>query len=243
MNNYVKLIAKCTTDVEASKVQYWLYRQEKSEQLIENITVIDPTKRVIIILHNHSGCKEVNSTVTIKDAYVKRYNNVNVIIPDYGFYVNSDYPSSRCNLPYIGKNIARFICQLNNKLKINASDIHIVGQGLGGQLAGLVGLYVQDICGKIGRITALDPAGPLYQNIHKDDRLDETDATFVDVIYTNQGRLGYDGNLGHVHFYPNNGRTQPNCDYILNDLELENIAKVALEYSKLKKSYTIYGFN
>lgn len=57
----------------------------------------------------------------------------------------------------------------------------------------------------------LDPAGPLFSNNNKDNRIDETDANFVQIIHTNDGRLGYRGRLGHADYYPNGGRSQPGC--------------------------------
>lgn len=47
----------------------------------------------------------------------------------------------------------------------------------------------------------------------KDDRLDETDAEFVDIIHSCGGLLGYKHSHGHADFYPNSGRAQqPGCE-------------------------------
>lgn len=37
---------------------------------------------------------------------------------------------------------------------------------------------------KVGRITALDPAGLYFHGVNKSSRLDPSDAGFVDVIHT-----------------------------------------------------------
>ncbi|CAF0985610.1 unnamed protein product, partial [Brachionus calyciflorus] len=63
---------------------------------------------------------------------------------------------------------------------------------------------------KIQRITGLDPAGPLFRNVTKEDRLDKTDADLVDVIHTDS-ILGLDEPIGHKDFYPNGGETQKGC--------------------------------
>lgn len=64
---------------------------------------------------------------------------------------------------------------------------------------------------RIPRITGLDPAFPLYfggRSFH----LSSGDATFVDVIHTNAGILGYPTPIGDVDFYPNGGKLfQPGC--------------------------------
>lgn len=66
---------------------------------------------------------------------------------------------------------------------------------------------------KFGRITALDPSGPLTINEHKarNNRLCLSDADFVDVIHTDIYYSVYRKPLGHVDFYPNDGRNQPGC--------------------------------
>lgn len=63
----------------------------------------------------------------------------------------------------------------------------------------------------IARITGLDPAGPLYEGQPPSERLDKSDATFVDVVHTNTVLSGYAASLGHVDFYVNGGQTQPDC--------------------------------
>lgn len=65
-------------------------------------------------------------------------------------------------------------------------------------------------------VAGLDPAGPLFEKEHKDARLDESDANFVDVIHSNGeqlflGGLGSWHPMGDVDFYPNGGRMQSGC--------------------------------
>ena len=60
----------------------------------------------------------------------------------------------------------------------------------------------------------LDPAGPDFYKSETPDRLDPSDAQFVDVIHTDVAdRLhegfGHRDALGHVDFYPNGGSAQP----------------------------------
>lgn len=44
-------------------------------------------------------------------------------------------------------------------------------------------------------------------------RIDRTDAKSVDIIHTDINGFGLGENLGHIDFYPNGGRLQPNCIY------------------------------
>ena len=60
----------------------------------------------------------------------------------------------------------------------------------------------------------LDPAGPEFYLSEIADRLDASDALFVDVIHTDgaphvASGFGHLDALGDVDFYPNDGSTQP----------------------------------
>ncbi|XP_027437928.1 lipase member H isoform X4 [Zalophus californianus] len=60
-------------------------------------------------------------------------------------------------------------------------DIYMIGVSLGAHIAGFVGKMYN---GQLGRITGLDPAGPLFNGRPPEDRLDPGDAQFVDVIHS-----------------------------------------------------------
>ena len=69
---------------------------------------------------------------------------------------------------------------------------------------------------------ALDPAGPLFNGASEPERLDKTDADFVDVIHTNAGNLftghfGFLDPLGHADFYINGGKEQFGCPPFVSD--------------------------
>ena len=50
----------------------------------------------------------------------------------------------------------------------------------------------------------------------REDKLDATDAFFVDAIHTCAGALGYYSDLGNADFYPNSGMpSQPGCCCII----------------------------
>lgn len=54
---------------------------------------------------------------------------------------------------------------------------------------------------KIPRITGLDPAMPLFVTANADNKLDASDAEFVDVIHTNALVQGKIEQCGHIDFY------------------------------------------
>ncbi len=63
-------------------------------------------------------------------------------------------------------------------------------------------------------VYVVDPAGPNFYYSDAPDRLDASDALFVDVIHTDGAPrmvsgFGHLDALGHVDFYPNGGSAQP----------------------------------
>lgn len=104
------------------------------------------------------------------------------------------YSRAVADTPLIARQITIFLhylAQLSGT-HLNEPDfvrkIHFVGHSLGAHIGAYVG---QDLAGRMGRITGLDPAGPSYDQMPIQRRLDPTDAQLVDVIHTNSGKLKY----------------------------------------------------
>ena len=90
------------------------------------------------------------------------------------------------------------------------NSFHVLGASLGAHVAGYVGHFSK---GQIGRITGLDPSGPLFHSVPPEDKLDPSDAQFVDVIHTAGKWVGNSDLSGHVDFFPNLGLApQPGCE-------------------------------
>lgn len=79
---------------------------------------------------------------------------------------------------------------------------------------------MQNLTGQsIGRITGLDPAGPLYLLATAEQRLADTDADLVVALHTDGGVLGYLGQIGDIDFYANGGTPhQPGCYDFLSSM-------------------------
>lgn len=60
-------------------------------------------------------------------------------------------------------------------------------------------------------LLGLDPAMPLFITASNDNKLDPSDAAFVDVIHSNALVQGKIERCGHVDFYMNGGILQPGC--------------------------------
>ena len=59
--------------------------------------------------------------------------------------------------------------------------------------------------------SGLDPAMPFFATLNTDQKLDASDAVFVDVIHTNAFVQGKIEACGDVDFYVNGGIRQPGC--------------------------------
>ncbi|XP_025407553.1 pancreatic triacylglycerol lipase-like isoform X2 [Sipha flava] len=97
------------------------------------------------------------------------------------------------------------------------SNIHMIGHNLGAHVLGVCGANFYKLTKKkIGRITGLNPKGPMpispwerLMNLRR--LLKKDDAEFVDLIHTAKVDK-FPRTTGHVEFYPNGGKTpQPGC--------------------------------
>nr|XP_049701707.1 pancreatic lipase-related protein 2-like [Helicoverpa armigera] len=112
---------------------------------------------------------------------------------------------------FIGEKLGAMLAALVNA-GLDPSNIHLIGHSLGSHISGFTGKTFRNLTGTlIGRISGLDPAGPCFADVEASCRLNKEDAKFVDVIHTDDGVYGLEGQIGHVDFYPNGGSKQPNC--------------------------------
>lgn len=110
------------------------------------------------------------------------------------------------NTKHAGACVAQLVERI---LEYGSNDIHVIGFSLGAQLSNYIARNLGSFL--LPRITGLDPAMPLFITAPANDKLDPTDAAYVDVIHTNalvQGKLE---RCGHADFYMNGGIIQPGC--------------------------------
>ncbi|XP_051537241.1 lipase member H-like isoform X1 [Myxocyprinus asiaticus] len=134
--------------------------------------------------------------------------DMNLIVVDW------NHGATNINYLKVVKNtrvVAAKLIDLIHKMKENGAalgSIHMIGISLGAHISGFTGAKFN---GEIGRITALDPAGPQFNGQPISDRLDSSDAQFVEALHTDIDALGYRNLLGHIDYYANGGADQPGC--------------------------------
>ncbi|XP_012547063.1 pancreatic lipase-related protein 2 [Bombyx mori] len=173
--------------------------------------MFDITKQVKIIIHGYKDSSQ--SAVPLELA--KSYNSkgmFNVFLVDAEDMMNKRYITCVHNARLIGKRLANLLANLEN-FGANADDFHLLGISLGAHIAGWAGKYFRLYKRRsIGRITGLDPAGPCFSHAYSDQRLDKSDALYVDVLHSNRLVQGIIEPLGHADFYINGGGpNQPGC--------------------------------
>ena len=115
----------------------------------------------------------------------------NVVAVDWSKLSSWDnYPQAANNAVIVGEHIGKVLSDLIRKTGLNPKDIHIVGHSLGSHVSAHIGRQIQKSgLGKVGRITALDPAKPWFDGSNRPQRISKNDADFVDVIHTNSGSI------------------------------------------------------
>lgn len=174
-------------------------------------SIFDITKQTKVVIH---GFRD-NSQSAVPQDLAQAYNEkkmFNVLLVDSEELIDKGYILSAHNARLVGKRLANLLANLEN-FGVNAEDIHLLGISLGAHIAGWAGKYFRQYRNRsLGRITGLDPAGPCFSYAYSDQRLDKSDADYVDVIHSNRLVQGVIESLGHADFYINGGGpNQPGC--------------------------------
>ena len=194
-----------------------------TELTLENCSNLLKNQKTVFVIHGWRD--NVHDWVLDSMKDLDEIEPLNAISVDWSDGAATlDYPQAASNTQLVGRQIAIFISELIERNVLDSSSlIHLSGHSLGGQTAGYAGKYFTRISNaKIGKITGMDPAGPMFElpsRVSESDRkmihLHKDDADFVDVIHTTGGSLpqglGMTSAVGHADFYPNGGQIQPGC--------------------------------
>lgn len=144
-------------------------------------------------------------------AQIFEKGDYNVMVVDWSWGSKAAYHTSIENGKIAAKQTVIVLKNIQKETGISKEKISIVGHSLAAHIAGWIGMDFP-----VARITGLDPAGPAFHNnVSVDERLDPTDADFVDVWHCNAGDclpyLGINYDAGDVDFWINGGSHQSSC--------------------------------
>uniref|UniRef100_A0A8D0HQ82 triacylglycerol lipase n=1 Tax=Sphenodon punctatus TaxID=8508 RepID=A0A8D0HQ82_SPHPU len=150
---------------------------------------------------------------SLVSALQEREKDANVVVVDWLALAHQLYTDAVNYTKVVGKDVAKLLNWLQKKEYFQLENVHIIGYSLGAHVAGYAGNYAD---GTIGRITGLDPAGPMFEVAEPNRRLSPDDANFVDVLHTYTREtlgvsIGIQMPVGHIDIYPNAGDYQPGC--------------------------------
>lgn len=205
-------------------MSFLLYRGTVSTP-VTNATINDHlnfSRPVVIFIHgwNQDGYEDFIEQMST--AYSKSTSKVNFLVVNWEALAFKNYFTAAFSVKFIGEETGRLIYTISKnfadiQLKKNYFDkIHIIGHSLGAHIGGIASKFLQKEASiLIGRVTGLDPAGPLFTCpflVPSKYRLSKKDAQFVDLIHTDIFLAGTALPLGHADFYVNfGGPIQPAC--------------------------------
>lgn len=141
---------------------------------------IHPKGNIYMIVHGYldSGdrpwVQELMNALLDKD----RTGFASVITIDWSDGASPPYTQAVANIRLVGVITAHVLFMIYEQFKMkNLDNVHLIGHSLGAHLSGYTGSTLQNEFDlTLGRITALDPAAPLFTATESIVRLDANDA-------------------------------------------------------------------
>ncbi|XP_053930029.1 lipase member H isoform X4 [Cuculus canorus] len=229
------------TDLKVKLLLYTRQNPNCAEELNSTPSMyLDVTKKTTFIIHGYRLTGSAPVWIPDLVQRLLSVEDMNIIVVDWNQGATTlIYSHASGNCKRVAEVLKKLIDEMLVD-GASLDSLHMIGVSLGAHISGFVGQMFDGALGRItGKpflpsalflrgqllrvsctggmprarlcVAGLDPAGPLYRGKPPSERLDPTDAQFVDVIHSDTDGLGYGEALGHIDFYPNGGDDQPGC--------------------------------
>lgn len=219
---------------EKVNTKFFLYTRNNPIQAKQinrfDLGSLDLTKPIKVIIHGFND-EATSKWVSDMASELLKSEDMNVIAVDWSGGNRFPYNQAVANT-VIAAAVTRQLLETIIAKGVQPQQIHLIGHSLGAHISSYVGRQLPNL----GRISGLDPAGPNFYNSEAPDRLDASDALFVDVLHTDGAPrmisgFGHLDALGHVDFYPNGGSAQPTCASNTGDVLLQSFWDLVSTFS------------
>lgn len=141
---------------------------------------IHPKGMIYVIAHGYLDSGDRPWVLELMNALLDRDRSgiASVITIDWSGGASPPYTQAVANIRLVGVITAHVLYMIHEQFKMkNLDNVHMIGHSLGSHLSGYAGSTLQkEFDLNLGRITALDPAEPLFTDTESIVRLDPNDA-------------------------------------------------------------------
>ncbi|XP_061724916.1 phospholipase A1 2-like [Cydia pomonella] len=159
---YLRLVSHCSFGIVFRGLSNYIKLNAPAQQPNRRDTTrLLSNKQVKLVTHGWISSAEDGMVTSIKNAYL-RSKDVAVIAVDWSDTANDyNYPFVAKSIRKVGAHVGQFLnvfCELYN---ISGDRLHLIGHSLG---AHLMGIAASKTNVRVGRVTGLDPARPLFDS-------------------------------------------------------------------------------
>lgn len=205
--------ARCIENFVGISFTYYTSADRTGKPISRTVvpSTFDPKLTTTFITHGWMGMKDAGFDELITNT-LDKVGGAAIFCDWSGASTNPNYFQAAVDLRAIAKELVILRTIWIKKYFMTREQFNCVGHSLGGQLCGLAGNEL-----KFSKLTAMDPAGPDFENRAEGARISRNSADRVKCIHTTSSPksfllpLGMTQPCGHEDYYPNGGGTQPEC--------------------------------
>ncbi|CAK1551642.1 unnamed protein product [Leptosia nina] len=168
---------------------------------------IDLKKDVVVIISGYLDATFSPIVQTLVKPYLDRGKNV-IAVEIFPVLVRTYPLAARLTKP-LGLVLGDFLAELTRR-GLQPDKLEMLGGSLGAHIAYYAAIRYQELTNlKPARVTGLDPAGPCFRHLPREERFNSDAAHRVDALHTNIDGFGIADADAHIDFYANGGEYQP----------------------------------